>query len=275
MLVMAAVLASAILHATWNALAHRVPEPMAAMALIGLGLLALSLPLLLIVPAPSVAARPWLALSLGLHVGYVALLARSYRLGDFGQVYPIARGTAPLVVTFAAALLLDERLSGPALLGVLVVCGGLVLLAVGRSGSRDAVVAALLTGLAISAYTVVDGAGVRADGGRLGYSVWLLAGVGLGMFSCSALVFRRRLADVLSGRWWLVPVGGLLGWLSYALVLWAQARGALGAVAALRETGVIVAAVIGTVVFGERFGRRRVAATVLVVTGIVLINLPN
>ncbi|HET8642336.1 MAG TPA: DMT family transporter [Pseudonocardiaceae bacterium] len=271
-----AVLASAVLHASWNALAHRVPEPLAAMSLIGIGISALSVPLLLTVPAPAPSSWPYLGTSLTLHVAYVVLLARSYRLGDFGQVYPIARGISPLVVTLIAAAFLGERLSPATLAGVLVVCAGLAVL-VGRGAfdrSRDtrAVVAAGATGLSISAYTVVDGAGVRAAGGELGYAVWLLAGVGLGMALTAWPVTRRGLGALLAGRWWLAPVGGVLCWSSYALVLWAQARGALGPVAALRETSVVVAAVIGTVAFGERFGRRRILATVLVAAGIVLIN---
>lgn len=273
----AAVLTSAVLHATWNALAHRVPEPMAALTSIGLGMSALSVPLLLTVPAPDPASWPYLGCSLALHVTYVVLLARSYRLGDFGQTYPIARGLSPLVVTVVAAVLLGERLAPAALAGVLVVCAGLAVLVGGgwRSGARNvpAVVAATATGLSVAAYTVVDGAGVRVAGGGFEYPVWLLAGVGIGMVMTAALMYRGRLPSVLAGQWWLVPVGGALCWASYALVLWAQARGALGAVAALRETSVVVAAVLGAVVFGERFGRGRILATVLVAAGIVLINL--
>jgi len=274
-LVTAAVLGSAVLHASWNALAHRVPEPLAAMTLIGVGICVLSVPLLLTVPPPARSTWPYLGGSLALHVTYVVLLARSYRFGDFGQVYPIARGTSPLVVTLVAAAVLGERLAAGTLAGVLLVCAGLAVL-VGvrglRSGDRRAVLAAGATGLAISGYTVVDGAGVRAAGGAIAYSVWLLAGVGLGMLTTAAPVLRRRLGPMLARRWWLAPVGGVLCWSSYTLVLWAQARGALGAVAALRETSVIVAAVIGAVVFGERFGPRRILATVLVASGVVVMN---
>jgi drug/metabolite transporter (DMT)-like permease len=274
-LVTIAVLTSAVLHASWNAMAHRVRDPLAAMTLIGLGLTAVSLPLVLVVPFPDRASWPYLFGSIGLQVAYFMLLARSYRLGDFGQVYPIARGMSPLVVTLFATLALDERLPLPALAGVLVVCGGLAAL-VGsgwRVRNTPALLAAVATGLLISAYTLVDGVGVRADGGQLGYPVWLLAGAGLGLVAAAATVYRRRLPAVLAGRWWMVPVGGGLCWLSYALVLWAQARGALGPVAALRETSVVVAAMLGTFVFGERFGRSRIVATVLVVLGTVLINI--
>lgn len=276
-LVTAAVLASAVLHASWNAMAHRVPDPMAAMSLIGFGITVLSLPLLVFVPPPVAASWPYLGASLAMHMLYVLLLARSYRLGDFGQMYPIARGVSPLVVTLVAAAFLGERLAPAALSGVLVVCAGLAVLVGGgwRAGSHDtrAILAAVATGLAISGYTVVDGAGVRVAGGDLSYPVWLLAGVGVGMALTAVPLVHDRRTKMLTERWWMAPVGGSLSWLSYALVLWAQARGALGPVAALRETSVIVAAVLGTLVFGERFGRQRILATVLVAAGVVLINL--
>lgn len=289
MLVTVAVLASAVIHAIWNALAHRVPDPLAAITLIGLGLAGVSVPLLFVVPPPAVRSWPYLAASVAVHIGYCLLLARSYRLGDFGQVYPVARGTSPLVVALAAAVLLGERLSGPTLGGVLLVCLGLSVLTglvgqfrvVGPRGAGRfagvsnprAIGAAALTGLSIATYTVLDGAGVRVAGGQLSYSVWLLSGLGLGLGAVSSVVYGRKLPSAFAGRWWLVPVGGVLCWASYTLVLWAQTRGALAAVAALRETSVIAAAVIGTLVFGERFGRQRILATVLVATGVLLINL--
>lgn len=274
-----AVLASALLHATWNALAHRAADRVAAVILIHAGLAAVSLPLLLVVPAPAPAARPYLAVALVLHFCYAVLLARCYALGDFGQVYPLARGSAPLVVTLVAAVA-GDRLSWPGVAGVATVCGGLaVLVTAGTSGGvrgvrdRRAVVAAVVTGLFIAGYTVVDGLGVRQAGSAVGYAMWLLGLHGLTMVGYALVAYRGRFLATLRRGWWLAAVGGTLGWASYALVLWAQTRGALAAVAALRETSVVAAAVIGTVVFGERFGRRRILATVLVAAGVVLLNL--
>ena len=280
MVVTGAVLASAVLHATWNALAHRSADPTAAVVLIHLGLAVLSLPLLVVAPAPAPAARPYLAVALVLHLGYVVLLSRCYAIGDFGQVYPLARGSAPLVVAALAVGFAGERLTWAGLAGVAVVCAGLAVLA-GWSSPRSsgfvrnprAVVAAVVTGLFIAGYTVVDGLGVRRAGTTVGYTLWLLGIHGLTVIGYAALVYRGSLLAAVRRGWWLALVGGALGWTSYALVLWAQTRGALAAVAALRETSVVVAAVIGTLVFGERFGRRRITATVLVAVGIVLLNL--
>lgn len=274
MVVTAAVLASAVLHACWNALAHRSADALAAVTLISIGLAALSLPLAAVVAPPSPASWRYLAVSVVLHVTYSVLLARSYSVGDFGHVYPLARGSSPLVVALLAVVLVGERLSWPMLAGIAAVCGGLgVLVGFGRVHNPRAVLAAGLTGLCVAGYTTVDGLGVRRAGSTLGYTSWLLGMLGLGMLGYALVVYRRRLAGALRGRWWLAVLGGTVGWTSYALVLWAQTRGALAAVAALRETSVIAAAVIGTLAFGERFGRRRIVATVLVAAGVVLLNL--
>jgi len=276
-LVTAAVLASAVLHACWNALAHRSADARAAVTLISLGFAALSVPLVLVLPPPAAASWPYLAVSSVLHVTYTVLLARSYSLGDFGQVYPLARGSAPLVVAFLAVVWVGERLTWPLLAGVGAVCGGLAVLVglrgVHRVHNPRAVVSAVLAGLFIAGYTTVDGLGVRRAGGVAGYTAWLLGLLGVGMLGYALVVYGRGLAAVLRGHWWLALVGGALGWASYGLVLWAQTRGALAAVAALRETGVIVAAVLGTLFFGERFGRRRILATALVAAGVVLLHL--
>jgi drug/metabolite transporter (DMT)-like permease len=277
-LVTAAVLASALLHATWNALAHRSADSLGAVSLITIGLAVVSLPLAFVVTPPLAASWPFLALALVLHVGYTLLLGRCYTIGEFSQVYPLARGSAPLVVAALAVLLVGERLSFVALGGVAAICGGLAVLVIGarlRGGLHNprAVALAGVTGLSIAGYTTVDGIGVRHAGETaLGYTVWLLGLLGVSMLVYSALLYGRRLGAALRPIWWMGLVGATFGWASYALVLWAQTRGALAAVAALRETSVVWAAVLGAVFFGERFGRRRVAATVLVAVGVVLLN---
>ena len=229
-------------------------------------------------PLPAGDSWPLLLTSVVLHAVYNLLLMQSYRVGEFNQVYPLARGTSPLVVAAVAVLLVGEHLSLLQLLGVLVVSAGLAsLVLVGgrpRPQQWPALTAAIATGLAIAAYAVVDGLGVRRSGSALGYTAWLflLQGPVLPLLALS----RRR------GRLWagLRPhlragtACGVLSLIAYGLVLGAQTRGALAAVAALRETSVIIGAIIGAVFLHERFGRPRLIATILVATGIVLLNIP-
>jgi drug/metabolite transporter (DMT)-like permease len=285
-----AVLVAAVTHATWNAIAHGIKDQVLAFGLIGAGSIAVGVPLVALAPFPLEKCWPYLLASVVIHVFYNLLLMRSYRYGEFGQVYPLARGTSPLVVTVLAAVFAAERPSLPQVLGVLVISCGLAVLVFGgrrprsdaasgsgpRSGSgpsRAALLAAGATGLTIAAYTTVDGLGVRLSGSSVGYIGWLMVLESL-CVPAWALVRRRR--DVVGGVSWRVLLSGVsagaLAVLAYGLVLWAQTRGALAPIAALRETSVIFGAVIGTVVFREPFGRWRISATVLVVIGVLLLN---
>jgi drug/metabolite transporter (DMT)-like permease len=270
------VLTAAVLHASWNAVAHGIKDKLVSFTLIGIGGGVASVPLLLLADPPSARCLPYLIASVGLHTVYNVALMTSFRLGDFGQVYPLARGTSPLVVTVLAAAFVGEMPAPAQWLGVLAVSVGLCsLVFVGGRPSRaelPAIGAALVTGLAIASYTTVDGIGVRRSGSPGGYTGWLTLAECV-VIPLYVVAFRR---DVLRGigRAWLPgTVGGVLSVVAYGLVLWAQTRGALAQVAALRETSIIFGALIATFFFHERFGKVRVIAAGCVVTGILLLDL--
>jgi drug/metabolite transporter (DMT)-like permease len=273
--VVAAVLLAAFLHAAWNAVAHAIADRLIGFALIGAAATAGGAVLTLVVGAPAPASWPYLAVSAALHVGYSLLLLRSYELGEFGQAYPLARGTSPWLVAIGAAAFAHETLTPPRLAGVAVISVGLAsLVFAGRLTRADvpAIGAALLTGVTIAAYTTVDGLGVRHAGGALGYAAWLFIAEGA-VIPLMAVAARRE-------KFWAQArphlaaglAGGVASIIAYGLVLWAQTRGALAPIAALRETSVIIGAIIGALVFRERFGRWRIVATVLVAGGVALIN---
>jgi drug/metabolite transporter (DMT)-like permease len=268
-----AVIAAAVTHAVWNAIAHGIKDQTLAFALIGVGGIAVGIPLVIVAAMPRADCWPYLLGSVAIHVFYNLLLMRCYRLGEFSQVYPLARGTSPLVVTILAAIFIHEHLALAQIAGVLVVSAGLATLVLaGRRPGRAAFLAAVGTGLTIAAYTTVDGVGVRASGSPAGYIGWLmlLQSLGVPLFA----LIRRR--DIITRQPWRITGSGLLGGalsvLAYGLVLWAQTRGALAPIAALRETSVVFGAIIGTLAFREPFGRARIAATILVSAGIVLLN---
>ncbi|MCF3175114.1 EamA family transporter [Streptomyces sioyaensis] len=274
-LVVAAVLLAAVTHASWNALAHGIRDQLLAFTLVGGGGALCGLAMAAVTPLPAAGAWPYLLASGVLHIVYQALLMQSFRLGDFGQMYPIARGTAPLVVTVLAAVFVHE-VPGPwALAGVALASAGLVgvaLWGIRGSGTRPhwpAIIAALATGLAIASYTTVDGLGVRASGTSLGYIAWLMVLEGT-VIPAYALATRRQLLTELRPVALRGLAGGVLSVFAYGLVLWAQTRAPLAPIAALRESSIIVGAAIGAVFFKERFGAPRIAAAGLMVIGIGL-----
>lgn len=269
------VLAAGVMHAAWNAIAKSVHDRLVTFGLIG-GVSALGGgTTLLFTGIPAERAVELAALSAGIHFAYIAALMRSYRLGAFNQTYPIARGTSPLLVVFGAAIFAHEHVGGVALLGIAVLAGGLMSLALssGRLSRADwpAVLAAMGTGVTIAAYTLVDGLGARGSHDPFAYAAMLFAFEGPVTFA-TALLLRGR-------AMWASPravgaglVAGAVSVLAYGAVIWAQTRAPLADVAALRETSVISAALIGTIWLRERFGTRRVAAAFLVAVGIVLIS---
>jgi drug/metabolite transporter (DMT)-like permease len=276
LVVTVAVLGAAVLHAAWNALAKSVQDHLVGFVALVLAAGAVALAAAPFAEPPGRDAAPYLGASVVLQCTYQAFLLQSYRLGEFNQVYPIARGTAPIVVALVAVPAADERLGGVRLLGLLAVAGGLFALASLRTwwtaGRPPALLFAVGTGVLIASYSVVDGLGVRHADSSLGYVAWLTVAQGLPI-PVFALVWRReRLRDGWAASWRPAALGGALSLAAYAIVLWAQTRGSLGAVAALRETSVLVAALIGAALFGESFGRRRILAAASVAVGVVLLN---
>lgn len=209
-------------------------------------------------------------------MGYQLLLLFSYELGEFSQVYPLARGTAPWLVALASTTVLARDLPAQELVGVLVISAGLIglVLLVGRpsAGQLPALAAALATGILIAAYTVIDGVGV-AHTPVMTYAAWmfLLQGPALPLL---ALARRRQaLLEQLRPVTLTGLTGGVVSLAAYGLVLWAQTSGALAPVAALRETSIIIGALIGRIFFAEHLGPgRALAAAAVVVAGIVVLS---
>lgn len=270
------VLAAGVLHAVWNALTKSVDDRLVVFGWIG-AVSVVAGGMTLVVTGLPVAGAMWFALcSMAVHIVYQLGLIRSYRLGSFNQMYPLARGTSPLLVALGAFIVADERPGPVALAGILVLAGALIGLALssGRLSHDDlpAVLAAFATGVSIAGYTLVDGLGARDAHDALAYAGFLFLLNGPPFILATAVIRRRSESTnrpvVLRGL-----AAGALSCLAYAAVIWAQVRAPLADVSALRETGVISAALIGTVFLHESFGRRRVAAAVFVAFGIVLIAL--
>ena len=272
-----AVLGAAVLHAVWNALAHGMKDQVVGFALLNLASGCCAGVLVLLTPLPNAAAWPYIIGSAVVHVGYMLMLLRAYGLGDFAQMYPIARGSSPLLVAVWSTIVLTQPISGGELIGVLVISAGLMGLALG-GGLPDrkqlpALTAAVGTGVLIATYTITDGLGVRHSTTVLGYIAWLFL-LQAPIPVIFALAVRGRAALFWLGRrvWIQGLGGGVLSLIGYGLVVWAQARGNLATIAALRETSIVIAALIGATFFHERLGLPRMAASAVVVTGIAILE---
>lgn len=275
--VLAMVLLAALLHAGWNALIKVSDEKLLLMALMAAGSGVISLALLPFVPVPAPASWPYLAASVALHTGYKLFLVRAYRHGELGQVYPIARGTAPLIVMPLSVYVAGDIISPTSALAVAVVGAGIVSLTF-RGGPpllQDGrpVANALATAAFIAAYTLVDGMGARMAGSPHAYVVWLFLLDSAPMAAISLWQRRGATLALARARWAQGLAASAMSMAAYWLVVYAMTVAPIGPVAALRETSVIFAAIIGTVVLKEEFGRWRLGAACLVAAGVVLLRL--
>ena len=293
------VLGSALLHAAWNALVKTGGDRLSVMSTIHLTWGVIGGAGIFLVPWPLSASWPFILLSVVLHWLYIAGLLTMYREGDLSLVYPLARGSAPLMLAVLSALWVGEVLTILGWVGVTGVSLGIGVLTLGgrrraggdldeagamaalrkRKAHRRAVWSALFTGMTIVGYTLVDGVGVRRSGSPLGYAAWLflLQGGGWGLGWLVWLLLARRPAGGVPLRRRLPTelMAGVMSLAAYGMVIWAMNLAPLAVVSALRETGVIFAALIGTVLLKEPFGRHRIAAAAIVALGVVLLNWPQ
>jgi len=276
--VFAAVLLGAACHAGWNAAIKFGLDTISMTALIAVGAGVIALGLWPLAGLPLAASLPWLIASVLLHLLYFIGLSESYRVGDLGQVYPIARGTAPLMTAALSAPLVGEALGLFAWSGVVALASGVMLLSArgGRELARfdpRAVGFALFTAATICAYSLVDGIGARRAGNPHAYTIALFVGNAF-MLAVYALVRRGGGALPAMARYWKMGLaGGALQLASYGIAIWAMTIAPIALVAALRETSVLFGAAIAVVLLKEPLGAIRVVAALMIVGGLVLIRL--
>jgi drug/metabolite transporter (DMT)-like permease len=276
--VFAAVLFAAACHAGWNATIKRGFDPLALTTAISIGAALMALAFVPVVGLPTPAAWPWAIASVAIHLVYFAALIESYRAGDMGQVYPIARGSAPLMTAIATTAFVGEHLGLAGWLGIVLLAAGVLLLSLRRSRAlamldRRAVAFALLTAITICAYSVVDGVGARQAGSANAYSVALFVGIGPVMVLYALARGGRATLVAVGPAWGTGLAGGALQLGSYGIAIWAMTVAPIAIVAALRETSVLFGAIIAVVVLREPLRADRIVAALLIVAGLAIIRL--
>jgi uncharacterized membrane protein len=274
----ALVLLAAVLHAIWNAIVKTGEDRMLTLTLvIGAGSVMAAMVLPFIEP-PAPESWPYLLLSTALHTAYYFLLIRAYHYGDLSLVYPVSRGSAPLLVAFGAAALFTEVPTAIELGGLLLASLGIAAFAFERKKGEPWNYRPFLYGLAIaafvSAYTLADGIGVRLSGNSLSFILWLFFVYALPLIFSSLIFKRREFLPYLRKHWLHTGIiGGGMCALAYGLVVWALMYAPMAHVSAMRETSVVFAALIGMFALGESFGPRRIVAALMVAAGLVIMQL--
>lgn len=269
-----AVLAAAALHAGWNAVVKLRVEPLLAIVLINGACAVLGLVVLVFTGLPAREAWGWLGLSGIVHLLYGLALAEAYRVGDMSFVYPVARGAAPMMTLCGSLFFVGDVLPPLAILGIIILGGGIALMAFSRASAVDgrALVFALLTACTISLYTISDGLGARASGNPHAYAAAMFVLDG-GLLLIYALA-TRGVDWLKQARPALVPglLGGGMGFMAYWIVIWAMTVAPIALVAALRESSILFATLIAIFILKEKALPLRIAAACCIMAGIVLMR---
>lgn len=272
-----AVLAGAAMHAGWNVLVKAGLDRVASMFLLAFVQGVICLVLLPFFAIPLAASWPWIAVSALLHSGYKIFLLHAYEHGDMSQVYPLARGSAPLLVALAGIFVLSEPLTATKFAAVCAIGLGVILISsrIGASAAmpRKALFYALGTALFTASYTLVDGVGARLSGTASGFTLWMFVGDGVLMTLYALFARGRGLAAAVRGNIGGGIAAGALSLGSYWIAIWAFTLAPIALVAALRETSVLFAMLIAVFYLGERTSPQRWLAAGLILAGIVLMRL--
>lgn len=274
--VMLVVLIGAMCHASWNVLVKSSTDKMLDTAIIHLLCSLFAIPFCLGLGFPQAAAWPYLALSLLIHIGYYFALAKAYHHGDLGLTYPLMRGVAPLLVALGSLIFMDgPTLSMLGWIGVALICTGVLSLGLsaGLFQHRRAILIALMNSAIIASFTLVDAMGVRASQNPPQYIAAVLALDGWAFGLWVLFIRRKRVVDYVKTRWLMALGGAVASTGSYSIALWAVSVAPVAAVAALRESSVLFAVLLGAFFLKERLTPRRVLAVVVMVMGAVALRL--
>jgi len=274
--VLTAVMAAAFMHATWNALIKLGTSKLTSMLILTVVQGAFGLIIALTRPLPEAHVWVWLLASGVFHSAYKLFLAYAYEQGDLSRVYPIARGTAPMVVLVISALFLADKIAGWEYVGIIVLGFGILLMARGvfSSGeSRKLLPFALGSAMATAGYSLVDGLGARAAGDAVAYVGWLFA-LDAVFFTPCCLVLRGRPVLMANRKVWIMgSIAAAFSYGAYAIAVWAMTVAPIALVAALRETSILFAVFIGWFFFADRMDRQKAFAAALIVVGVIVTRL--
>jgi len=271
-----AVIGAAVLHASWNALVKGGADKRMNMGAVVLGHVPLAGMALPFVPLPAFESLPYLLAGIVLHMSYQVFLLRSYEKGDLTQVYPIARGSAPLMVALFSVVVLGVHLDALEVIAILVIGVGILSLALVRraDGLRNSNAArlALITGIFIASYSLVDGLGARLAGTSLGFYSWLAIGNGIVMALYLMTTSPMVIGSIFRKGLGVFALGGSASFIAYALVTWAFTQAPIALVTALRETSIILALLIGVFFLKERIDLVKLFSTATTLLGAILLR---
>jgi len=269
------ILLSAAVHAVVNILTKRADDKYAMRLLIGVFSAIIVTPALFFVPLPHGKAVWFLVGTAFVHALYELLLVKSYESAAFSAVYPVARGTGPLFTALGAIFLLHEHPPVIELIGIVLVCGGVIAIGISHrasAGAKAGLLYALGTGLTIGCYTLIDASGVRAVPVPFTYVLWFFVAHGFCVLVTAPGIRGRAVVIEARRQWRLGILLGLLSITTYGSAMLAYRFGATAQLAALRETSVLFGTALAMSFLGEHMTWRRWCAAGAIAAGAILLQ---
>lgn len=276
MYIFLAVLFAALLHAGWNAVIKFGDDKFQGMLLLSLGHGIFGLFLIALYPIPDSGSWLFLLGSVLCHLIYKVFLNFAYTKGDLSRVYPIARGTAPMIVLIISLLYLPDAVSKLQIVGILLVGLGILLMAIGiitHKEERALIPFALMAAVGTAGYSLFDGLGARASGTALGYVGWLFF-LDAALFIIAGLALRGQEMIPKSRPVWiqgLLAGGASVG--AYSITVWAMMVAPIAVITALREISVLFAVILGIFFFKEKLSIDKLISALMIVTGVIAIGI--
>jgi len=271
-----AVILAAFLHAVWNAMVKKEEDKYISLTAVVLGHVPISIVVIFFTSTLSIQSVPYIFISALFLTGYEWCLLSAYRLEDYTKVYPIARGTAPIFIVILSLLLFNLDISKIDLMGILVISFGIFILGfqnIKNFKNYSAVLYAIATGLFISCYSITDGYGGRASNSPLNYTAWLLI-LNAVIFPILLIIMNKPgvVKKVFNEGKKIFFIGGTLSYIVYGTIIWAFTQAPVPIVAALRETSIIFALLIGALFLKEKLNLLKIATVLTIFFGVILLK---
>ena len=266
------ILVSALCHAVWSAIIKSSKNPLSLMGITSVLEVTIFLPLTFTVPFPTLEVWYFLIATVIIHVFYRLNVIYSYRYGDLSYIYPISRGSSCLFVAIISILFLSSDISVAGFVGILIVCIGLFLISYSKNLSFNfrGFSLAISTAILITAYTLVDGVGVRLSENGFSYIYWLFTLNGIPLLIIG-LISKNGLRKTETYTFSSGIVAGIFATSSYAIVVWSMQFIEIAYVSSIREISIVFAAIIGMVFLFERNAKSRIIPSILIVSGISVV----
>ena len=275
-IVFIAVIFSAFAHAIWNTMVKNFEDKVISVSAIVFGHVPIAILVMLFLPLPTLESVPYIILSAIIHQGYQYYLISAYKIGDLTRVYPIARGTGPIVATLISITFLGLLISKFQILSIFLICFGIIILGIFSKNSlknNKAVVYSFATGFFIGLYSLVDGYGARISLSPLSFLGWsFILNAMIFPFVLKSMNYSNVFSRVIKEAKLIFWAGGTISYVVYGIIVWCFTKAPIPLVGALRETSIIFALLIGTFFLKEKFTFLKTAAVLTILFGVILLK---